>query len=155
MGCFGLRLCGSDVEAGALENPHELIGTARAREGNIEVDDAASCAGAWLLEEISGRRFGGSSGTNLFASLRIAAGMKASGKHGSIVTLLCDRGERYADTVFDRGWLTQRGLCIDAWLDALRAVKERGVFTEPCNGSGKAASARSGTVKGATRDACA
>ena len=121
----------------------------------IEVDDAASCAGAWLLEEISGRRFGGSSGTNLFASLRIAAGMKASGKHGSIVTLLCDRGERYADTVFDRGWLTQRGLCIDAWLDALRAVKERGVFTEPCNGSGKAASARSGTVKGATRDACA
>ena len=88
----------------------------------IEVDDAMSCAGAWLLEEISGRRFGGSSGTNLVASLQIAARMHAAGRPGSIVTLLCDRGERYADTVFDRGWLAAHGLHIDGALDALRAA---------------------------------
>jgi len=88
----------------------------------IEVDDAMSCAGAWLLEEISGRRFGGSSGTNLVASLQIAARMHAAGRLGSIVTLLCDRGERYADTVFDRGWLAAHGLHIDGALDALRAA---------------------------------
>ena len=97
----------------------------------IEIDDAASCAGAWLLEEISGRRFGGSSGTNLVASLRLAARMHASGRRGSIVTLLCDRGERYADTVFDRGWLTHHGLYIDDWLGALRTATTTGVFTAP------------------------
>ena len=97
----------------------------------IEVDDAASCAGAWLLEEINGRRFGGSSGTNLIASLQIAARMRAAGQCGSIVTLLCDRGERYADTVFDRGWLTRNGLIIDGWLAALRRAASTGVLDPP------------------------
>jgi len=97
----------------------------------IEVDDVASCAGAWLLEEISGRRFGGSSGTNLVASLRLAARMHASGRRGSIVTLLCDRGERYADTVFDKAWLTRHGLHIEPWLDSLRVAKDSGVFVTP------------------------
>jgi len=97
----------------------------------IEVDDAASCAGAWLLEEISGRRFGGSSGTNLVASLRLAARMHATGRRGSIVTLLCDRGERYADTVFDRAWLARHGLHIDGWLTALRTAATTGMFVAP------------------------
>jgi cysteine synthase A len=88
----------------------------------VEVDDAASCAGAWLLAEISGRRFGGSSGTNLVATLQLAARMHAEGRRGSIVTLLCDRGERYADTVFDRAWLARHGLDIEPWLVALRAA---------------------------------
>jgi len=94
----------------------------------IEVDDAASCAGAWLLEEISGRRFGGSSGTNLVASLILAARMRVA---GSIVTLLCDRGERYVDTVFDRAWLARHGLNIDAWIDALRTATTTGALTGP------------------------
>jgi cysteine synthase A len=97
----------------------------------IEVDDAASCAGAWLLEEISGRRFGGSSGTNLVASLQLAARLRASHRRGSIVTLLCDRGERYADTVFDRRWLSRQGLSIDPWLEALRTAATTGVFKAP------------------------
>jgi len=98
----------------------------------IEVEDAASCAGAWLLEEISGRRFGGSSGTNLVASLQLAARMHAAGRRGSIVTLLCDRGERYADTVFDRHWLAQHGLQITPWLEALRVAAHSGTFAVPC-----------------------
>jgi cysteine synthase len=97
----------------------------------IEVDDAASCAGAWLLEEIGGRRFGGSSGTNLVASLQLAARMQASGRGGSIVTLLCDRGERYADTVYDRAWLARHGLDIEPWREALRHARTSGVFAPP------------------------
>ncbi len=97
----------------------------------IEVDDAASCAGAWLLEELTGRRFGGSSGTNLVASLQLAAAMQASGHGGSIVTLLCDRGERYADTVFDRGWLARHDLRIDGWIEALRTATQTGRFVAP------------------------
>jgi cysteine synthase len=82
-----------------------------------EIDDAASCAAAWLLEDLFGRRYGGSSGTNFAACLEIAAAMRARGEQGSIVTLLADRGERYADTVFDRSWLCARGLDIAPWLE--------------------------------------
>ena len=76
------------------------------------IDDADSCAAAWLLERITGRRFGGSSGTNLVAVLRLAQEMREAGEAGAIVTLLCDRGERYAETVFDPDWLGAQGFDI-------------------------------------------
>ena len=76
----------------------------------IEVEDAGSIAAAWLLEDLLGRRYGGSSGTNLVACLQLAEGMRERGETGSIVTLLCDRGERYAQTLFDRGWLAAHGI---------------------------------------------
>jgi len=75
-----------------------------------EVEDVDSIAGAWLLESLFGRRYGGSSGTNLVACLHLAAAMRARGEHGSIVSLLCDRGERYDRTLFDRDWLEARGI---------------------------------------------
>ena len=76
----------------------------------IEVEDADSIAAAWRLEELFGRRYGGSSGTNLVACLQLAASMRARGERGSIVSLLCDRGERYEQTLFDRDWLRARGV---------------------------------------------
>ena len=63
-----------------------------------------------LLERLLGRRYGGSSGTNLVACLQLATAMRERGEAGSIVTLLCDRGERYAGTLFDDGWLAARGI---------------------------------------------
>ncbi|MDQ2701866.1 MAG: PLP-dependent cysteine synthase family protein [Pseudomonadota bacterium] len=88
----------------------------------IEVTDAQSVAATWLLEELLGRRYGGSSGTNLAACLLLAARMRERGERGSIVSLLCDRGERYSDTLFDRRWLAQRDIDPDPQLDALRAT---------------------------------
>jgi cysteine synthase len=82
----------------------------------VEVADAASCAGAWWLEAQLGRRYGGSSGTNLVACMQLATEMRERGEGGSIVTLLGDRGERYAETVFDRGWLQAHGLDVEPWL---------------------------------------
>ncbi len=76
----------------------------------MEVDDAGSIAAAWELETLLGRRYGGSSGTNLVACLHLAAAMQARGERGSIVSLLCDRGERYEQTLFDPGWLRARGI---------------------------------------------
>ena len=76
----------------------------------VEVDDAVSVAGAWLLERLLGSRYGGSSGTNLAACLHLAADMHSRGEHGAIVSLLCDRGERYADTLYDMPWLETRGI---------------------------------------------
>jgi cysteine synthase A len=88
----------------------------------IEVDDATSVAAAWLLERLLGLRYGGSSGTNLAACLQLAADLRTRGEPGSIVTLLCDRGERYADTLYDRHWLRERA--IDP-LPALASLRER------------------------------
>jgi cysteine synthase A len=83
------------------------------------VPDEASIAGAWLLGELFGHRYGGSSGTNFVACLNLAATMRAEGQRGSIVSLLCDRGDRYAETLFDPHWLATHGIdrsrC-DAWL---------------------------------------
>jgi cysteine synthase A len=76
----------------------------------IEVADANSIAAAWQLEDLFGRRYGGSSGTNLVACLQLAASMCSRGERGSIVSLLCDRGERYEQTLFDRDWLRARGV---------------------------------------------
>jgi cysteine synthase A len=76
----------------------------------IEVPDERSIAAAWLLESLLGRRYGGSSGTNFIACVELAAQMHANGERGSIVSLLCDRGERYEQTVFDTRWLGERGI---------------------------------------------
>lgn len=79
----------------------------------IEVSDTDSIAAAWELESLLGRRYGGSSGTNLVACLQLAAAMRTRGERGSIVSLLCDRGERYDQTLFDPAWLAQRNIHLD------------------------------------------
>jgi cysteine synthase A len=79
----------------------------------IEVPDTDSVAAAWELETLFGHRYGGSSGTNLVACLRIAEAMRAHGERGSIVSLLCDRGVRYDQTLFDPGWCAERGILPD------------------------------------------
>src|SRR5690606_4169940 len=87
----------------------------------VEVPDVQSIAAAWLLEELLGRRYGGSSGTNFVACLQLAGRLRTWGKRGAIVTLLCDRGERYEETLFDRTWLEGRGLNPKPELARLRA----------------------------------
>ncbi len=87
----------------------------------IEVCDGASIAAAWLLDALLGRRYGGSSGTNFVACLQLAAAMRARGERGSIVTLLCDRGERYTETLFDAAWLESRGIDPAPWRARLDA----------------------------------
>ncbi|MHB8912853.1 MAG: PLP-dependent cysteine synthase family protein [Lysobacter sp.] len=79
-------------------------------DGVIEVDDETTVAATWLLQELFGARYGGSSGTNLAACLQLAARMRERGERGSIVSLLCDRGERYDQTLFDARWLAARGI---------------------------------------------
>jgi cysteine synthase A len=85
----------------------------------VEVADTASIAAAWLLENLFGRRYGGSSGTNFVACLQLAEAMRMRGERGSIVSLLCDRGERYEQTLFDRDWLRAQGVDPGAAFDRL------------------------------------
>lgn len=88
----------------------------------LEIGDSASIAGAWWLERRMGRRYGGSSGTNIVAALQLATRMRSAGRRGSVVTLLCDRGERYADTLFDPRWLATHHLSPWAWIERLERL---------------------------------
>ncbi len=75
----------------------------------IGVPDNASIATARLFSDRLGRRVGGSTGTNLWGALQIVAEMAAQRQPGSVVTLLCDSGDRYANTYFDDDWLSRQG----------------------------------------------
>ena len=76
------------------------------------VSDADSIGAMRALAERLGRRVGGSTGTNLWVCARLIEEMAAASESGSVVTLLCDGGERYAATYYDDAWLAAKGL---AW----------------------------------------
>ncbi len=69
-----------------------------------------------------GRRVGPSTGTNLWGALRIARELDVAGETGSIVTLLCDGGDRYADTVYDDAWLAAQGIDITPYATILQRL---------------------------------
>ena len=74
----------------------------------IAVEDADSIGAMRALSDRLGRRVGGSTGTNLIACEALIREMAAAGQAGSVVTLLCDGGERYGCTYFDDDWLSAR-----------------------------------------------
>jgi cysteine synthase A len=76
----------------------------------IQVADAASVATVWWLETVLGRKCGGSTGTNVWGSLVLMQEMRERGERGSVVTLLCDPGERYLDSYFNRSWASIQNL---------------------------------------------
>ena len=88
----------------------------------IAVPDAASIAAARWLETRLGRRFGPSTGTNLIGTLALAAQMQSQGLPGSIATLACDSGDRYADTIYDDAWLASRQVDLGCWPRQLRSL---------------------------------
>jgi len=93
-----------------------------------KVPDAASLGAMHALAEHLGKRPGGSTGTNIYGACKIAAEMAARGERGSIVTLMCDGGERYADTYYDPAWLAAQGLDIEPHRRQVAAFLETGVW---------------------------
>jgi cysteine synthase A len=92
------------------------------------VPDAASLAAARVLSRRIGRSCGGSTGTNLWAVAQIVGEMVRRGEQGSVVTLLCDSGERYRSTHLDDAWLEQRRLDTRAAEEAMERFFETGTF---------------------------
>jgi cysteine synthase len=83
------------------------------------VPDAASVAAARHVSRVLGRRVGPSTGTNVWGAFGLLAEMVADGRSGSVVTLIADSGDRYADTYFCDEWLTRHGLEPAASAEAL------------------------------------
>jgi cysteine synthase len=95
-----------------------------------QVPDAASIAAMRWCSRLLGRSVGGSTGTNLWGVLSVVARMRAEGREGSVVTLLCDGGERYACTYYDDDWLREHGLDIAPYTAALEEFEASGVWTD-------------------------
>ena len=91
----------------------------------IQVPDAASTAGARWLSARLGRRVGASTGTNVIGLAKIITQMRAAGEQGSVVSLICDGGERYADTYYSDEWVAAQGWDLAPWLAELEAALPR------------------------------
>jgi cysteine synthase A len=76
----------------------------------IVVSDSQSIAAARAVSRRLGKLCGGSTGTNIWACALIASEMARDGKAGSIVSILCDSGERYRSSYFDDAWIARQGL---------------------------------------------
>ena len=121
------RLCVADVEFSAFfdgyarrdagcicDHPSRIEGIGRPRvepsfvpgviDRMLRIPDAVSLAAMRVLSRRLGRRVGGSTGTNFAAICALTAQMLDAGEEGSLVTLICDSGERYAKTYHCEAW---------------------------------------------------
>ncbi|MDQ6873975.1 MAG: PLP-dependent cysteine synthase family protein [Actinomycetota bacterium] len=96
----------------------------------VRVPDAASIAAMRHMYAVTGRKAGGSTGTNLWGALMLVAQMRAERRSGSVVTLLCDGGERYLGTYYDDGWLAEHDLDITPYDATLRHLMETGQWQQ-------------------------
>jgi len=96
----------------------------------LKVPDAASLAAMRVLSARLRRRVGGSSGTNFYGLCWIAARMLAAGESGSLVTLICDSGELYADTYFNDAWTEAHDLDLAPFIDQIDTFLNTGTWME-------------------------
>ncbi len=81
----------------------------------VRVDDATALQTLYGLLHEEGLYLGGSSGINVAAAETIA---RQLGPGHTIVTILCDGGDRYRSRLYNAAWLRSRSLPVPAWLDA-------------------------------------
>ncbi|WKE64782.1 PLP-dependent cysteine synthase family protein [Gallaecimonas kandeliae] len=121
----GVRTKGSRIEG--IGRPHlEPSFMPDVIDEMLRVPDEASLAAMLLLEELLGRKVGGSSGTNFYGALVKMKAMADAGQEGSIATLICDQGERYLNTYYDPDWRQAQGLDVAPWLERLRLFWQSG-----------------------------
>jgi len=81
-----------------------------------------------LVHSRTGRSVGGSTGTNVWGAFVLASEMLARDEQGSIVTLICDGGDRYAGTYYSDAWVGEQGLELAPYAGALETFLESGAF---------------------------
>jgi cysteine synthase A len=57
---------------------------------------------------------GGSTGINVAGAIRMA---RELGPGHTIVTLLCDQGQRYQSKIFNPAFLREKGLPVPTWME--------------------------------------
>jgi cysteine synthase A len=127
------------VPAGSRGSRIEGIGRPRVEpsfvpsivDAMVSVPDAASIAAMRWCSSVTGRLVGGSTGTAMWGALRLVASMRSAGTPGSVVTLLCDGGERYTSTYYDDAWLAAQGIDIAPYAATLETFYDTGTWSEP------------------------
>jgi len=94
----------------------------------IKVPDEASYATIHFLEKILNRRCGGSTGTNLYATFQIISELSSQDRETSVVSMICDGGERYLDTYYNDSWLEENGFDIQPYFNQLEKFYQTGVL---------------------------
>tara|TARA_R110000868_G_scaffold408631_1_gene692066 strand:+ start:95 stop:1177 length:1083 start_codon:yes stop_codon:yes gene_type:complete len=92
----------------------------------IQVPDAASIATVRWLQGILGRKCGGSTGTNVYGALSLLSQMMETKQQGSVVTMICDSGERYLNSYYDDEWLASQNLDLSPYLAQLKQFELSG-----------------------------
>ncbi|MET1087543.1 MAG: PLP-dependent cysteine synthase family protein [Arthrobacter sp.] len=95
----------------------------------VQVPDAASVAAMRQLRTLAGLHAGPSTGTNLWGVWQLVAEMVAEGRKGSIVSLMCDGGERYAGNYYSAAWLASQGLDPAPYEAVIKRFFDTGVWT--------------------------
>jgi cysteine synthase A len=147
------RVCGVDAERSVffdhyvggdatltIEQGSRIEGIGRPRveasfvpdaiDAMLKVPDVWSLAAMHELGRRLGRMVGGSTGTNWVATLLCAQQLHDAGQGGSVVTLLCDGGERYRHTCHDAAWQREQGLQSEAEQRALARWMDGGRMPE-------------------------
>jgi cysteine synthase len=73
----------------------------------VHVEDPETVATVYRLLSEEGLFVGSTSGINVAAAVRMA---RELGPGHTIVTILCDGGAKYSSRLFNRAWLTEKGL---------------------------------------------
>ena len=138
------RVCGADAERSVffdyylerdctirIEEASRIEGIGRPRveasflpdviDAMVKVPDRWSMAAMHEVSRRLGRTVGGSTGTNLIAALACMVDMRRRGQSGSVVTILCDSGSRYAHTYYSSAWLSAAAMDSEREQTQLRA----------------------------------
>jgi cysteine synthase A len=116
----------------------------------VQPPDLWSLAATHALSARLGRRVGASTGTNLLAALACAQWLRDRGQSGSVVTLICDDGERYRQTCFDPAWLQAQGLDCAAQAAAVTALLDTGHWPAALRADWRLAGVLAGTLASAS-----
>jgi cystathionine beta-synthase len=76
-------------------------------DGGVQVTDVDAFAAARVVTRHTGLMIGGTAGGAVHLALQRLATLPAD---STVVTLVCDAGEKYLDTIFDDGWMRERDL---------------------------------------------
>ncbi len=78
-----------------------------------QIDDVEALQIIFELNQLEGICLGGSSGINVAGAIHMARDL---GPGHTIVTILCDYGQRYQSKVYNPEFLRERGLPVPSWL---------------------------------------
>ena len=83
---------------------------------SFRIEDAEALSVIFDLARDEGLTLGPSSGVNVAGAVRLA---RELGPGHTIVTILCDPGQRYAGKIYNPAFLRSRGFDVPAWLEGV------------------------------------